>query len=520
MWRGEGQGCATFAGDDRGAVAAVFGLTAMMLMAAAGTAIDYSRFSNVRTQTQVALDSAVLAGGRAMQINSDDFEVAAGVAQAFFRQQMSKSLAGSVPDATFVAADGNTAIEGAATVPVDTPVLSFFNIHTLTVSATSKAKFSIGGGPGGGSNLEISLMLDVTGSMCDDGNGPCLSGDKIDAMKDAAKDLVNIVIKDGSSQTTRVALVPFGTRVRVGPPDDAGTNALMAALTGLPADWDGFYNECVAWTGGGGDSESAGDWTCTDYDVIEPVDWIVMPCVTDRTGPEALTDAAPGDDQWLNAHDGGRFPLSWDSSNTPITEDLGGSAADPAQHWNFREGGHCGDDFPEDNTIVPLTSNKGELISHINGLQAAGATAGQLGTAWSWYMLSPNWSAIWTGDSEPGPYSDLTEMQDGVPKLRKIAILMTDGQYNTWRGWKDSDPVTVSDNAVALCTNMKAAGIEIFTVGFELDSLPADDKTRALETLQSCGTDLEHFYEAINAAQLKESFQAIALELSRLYLVR
>jgi hypothetical protein len=67
---------------------------------------------------------------------------------------------------------------------------------------------------------------------------------------------------------------------------------------------------------------------------------------------------------------------------------------------------------------------------------------------------------------------------------------------------------------------MKAAGIEVFTVGFALDELPDADKARAMNTLQSCGTDLQHFYDAINAAQLKQSFQAIALELSKLYLVR
>lgn len=520
MLKGEGRGWSRLARDERGAVAIVFGLSAMALAAAAGTAIDYSRYTNVRTQIQVALDSAVLAGGRAMQINSDDFSAATAVAQNFFKLQMAKTLAGSVPDASFSAAEGNTAIEGSVTVPVATPVLSFLNINALTATATSKAKFSIGGGPSGGSNLEISLMLDMTGSMCEDGNGPCNSGDKIDALKEAAKDLVNIVVKDGSSQMTRVALVPFGTRVRVGPPDNAATNALMATLTGLPATWSGYYNECVAWTGSGGDSESAGNWSCTDYDVVERTNWLVMPCVTDRTGDEEFTDAAPGNDQWLNAHDGGRFPLSWDSSNTAITDHLGGSAADPAEHWNFGDGGYCGDDYDESNTILPLTSEKGGIISHIEGLRAVGATAGQLGTAWSWYMLSPNWSGIWTGDSAPGPYSDLTAMENGVPKLRKIAVLMTDGHYNTYRGWKDFDPDTVSNNAVTICNNMKAAGIEVFTVGFALDELPDADKARAMNTLRSCGTDLQHFYDAINAAQLKQSFQAIALELSKLYLVR
>ena len=50
-------------------------------------------------------------------------------------------------------------------------------------------------------NVEISLMLDVTGSM---------DGQKIDDLKDAAKDLVDIVVwNDQSQYTSKVALAPF-----------------------------------------------------------------------------------------------------------------------------------------------------------------------------------------------------------------------------------------------------------------------------------------------------------------------
>ena len=55
----------------------------------------------------------------------------------------------------------------------------------------------------GGTNVETSLMLDVTGSMCQ----PCT---KIDAVKSAAKDLIDIVVwADQSKYYSRVALAPF-----------------------------------------------------------------------------------------------------------------------------------------------------------------------------------------------------------------------------------------------------------------------------------------------------------------------
>ncbi len=70
--------------------------------------------------------------------------------------------------------------------------------------------------------------------MCNDGNGPCTSGTKISALKDAAKKLVDTVVWDDQSKyTSRIAIVPFSTRVRVGP--DGGGASAMAAMTGLPA---------------------------------------------------------------------------------------------------------------------------------------------------------------------------------------------------------------------------------------------------------------------------------------------
>jgi hypothetical protein len=61
-----------------------------------------------------------------------------------------------------------------------------------------------------GESLEISLMLDLTGSICD----PCT---KIDDLKAAAKDLVDIVIwDDQTAYSSRVALSPFAPAVNVG----------------------------------------------------------------------------------------------------------------------------------------------------------------------------------------------------------------------------------------------------------------------------------------------------------------
>ena len=324
---------------------------------------------------------------------------------------------------------------------------------------------------------------------------------------------------DQSTYKSRVALVPFSTRVRVGP--NGGGDQLMNKLTGLGATWSGYYKICTSGSGSGG-SETGGNWTCNAYSTQYNTGWKIMPCVTDRffnsTWTVDVTDDVPGSNAWLNAHDGGRMTKSWDSSDTAATAQLGKTSGDPAQHWNYEPGGSCAD-VGEGNQIMSLTSDKATLTARIDGLQAYGSTAGALGTAWAWYTLSPKWVSVWGGDDKPGPYSDLTAIQgNGFPKLRKVAVLMTDGVYNTIRGWKDQNQQQVSDYAKQMCANMKAQGIEIYAVGFALDELGASERAIATDTLKSCGTDLAHFYETLTVPQLQQAFKSIALQMSTLYL--
>src|SRR5690606_11038009 len=73
--------------------------------------------------------------------------------------------------------------------------------------------------------------------------------------------------------------------------------------------------------------------------------------------------------------------------------------------------------------IVPLTSNKTTLKGAIASLTTDGSTAGHLGIAWAWHMLSPNLGYLWNGEGPPAAYDE--------PNLLKAAIIMTDGDFNT-----------------------------------------------------------------------------------------
>ncbi len=271
-------------------------------------------------------------------------------------------------------------------------------------------------------------------------------------MKSAASDLVNIVVwKDQSEYTSRIAIVPFAYDVRLP----------LAAFKKV--------------TGYTGNTTNA-------------------PCVVERTGTEKYSDAAPAKNNYVMVHN---------SSKT---------ASSPT----------C--DLPSAAEVLPLTSDTSKLLTKINGLSVTGSTAGHIGTAWAWYMLSPNWSSLWTssGAAPAAAY--------GTEKLNKIAVLMTDGEYNTSytsNGYQISETVNgikvtcknaantdvSSAQAVEQCKAMKAKGIEVYTVGFQLG-----DSQLAINTLSSCATDADHFYNSSTGDALKAAFRDIALKISTLYL--
>jgi len=124
-------------------------------------------------------------------------------------------------------------------------------------------------------------------------------------------------------------------------------------------------------------------------------------------------------------------------------------------------------------------------------------------------LISPEWNTIWPVQSRPASYSEITTMgPNGQPKLMKIAVLMTDGEYNTHQG-KSASGSTVSTKAKSLCTGMKAKGVLVYTVGFQLDTQLAKD------TMLNCA-DASYAYNAGDGEELRQAFRDIALKISTL----
>ncbi|MCK5088944.1 MAG: pilus assembly protein, partial [Hyphomicrobiaceae bacterium] len=215
-----------FAADRSGNVAMLFGFAVIPLLIAVGGAVDYGRWQHAREQTIAAMDAAVLRGGRALQVDNQDTAAAIAAAENFYEENLKTRLTLLSDTVTFNITDDGTAMTTSGQAWIGTTFLRLANIDKLPLldragADYSKATLAIGGN--GGENLEVVMMLDVTGSMC----SPC---SKLEDLKEAAKDLVNIVVWDDQSEfTAKVALVPFSEDIRL------PLSALDAARgTGLP----------------------------------------------------------------------------------------------------------------------------------------------------------------------------------------------------------------------------------------------------------------------------------------------
>lgn len=484
----------SFSRDEKGSVAIIFALTSFIVIALIGGAVDYGRALTARDQIQNAVDASVLAAARVWQ-TENDLAMAEAKGLEFYEKNKPQNVTSAVSGFTSDIVRNAIVMEASADVPapfltaaVGTYMRQSVEFKNFTVYARSEALLAVGGNSE--TNLEISMMLDITGSM---------SGQKIEDLKDAAKDLIDIVVWDDQSEyTSKVALVPFANAVQFSSEAlvdqlRGETKATYCRSSSSPCTGVGSGNTKWSW------GRPAKYYEFTDNDGKKDKRQVSSWCVTERTGAHKYTDQAP------------------DSDAAKVGPLYGSTSA------NSCGGMHRDSSDIERNTVQPLSSDKVLLKRRIEKLKEDGSTAGQIGTAWAWYMLSPNWGSLWPVASRPKPY--FTE------KTQKIAILMTDGVYNTAHcngvlakdsGYgADGDQINCNaTNAISdtqadqLCTAMKTnTGITVYTVGFALGG-----NNTAITTLRNCASDTSKFYEAEDGDALRMAFRDIALQIAKLRL--
>ncbi len=165
--------------------------------------------------------------------------------------------------------------------------------------------------------------------------------------------------------------------------------------------------------------------------------------------------------------------------------------------------------------LVPLTAKKATLQNAVKAMTVGGGTGGHIGIQWAWYLISPKWADYVHKDSVAAAYGS---------DVRKFAIIMTDGEFNVaYEGVPKNksqyrQAAKSMKKARKLCKNMKARGIEIFTIGFALNQRSAKNLLKDCSSPNTA--EMTYYHEASTGGQLTQIYKDIATSIKQLRLVR
>ena len=603
------------ADDARGNVAMLFGLSLPVLILMTVGGVDIHRASAVRVNLQDALDAAALAAARSPYTSNVDLQ-RVGLASLKANLKAYPNITLREADTSFVL-NADDVVIASSKVDVKTLVASIFLPpygkfvdDYLPVGAHSEVDRS-------SRNIEVALVLDLSGSM---------SGQKLTDLKNAAKDLVDLVVQPVQTPYySKVALVPWSYSVNPGSYLNAvrggvtGSTAITGAvinLTGtqktitgatkarpvvITSAGHGFSNNDVVWISGvsgmtqlnnkayliknktndtfqlytlsgsrvdgrnysnhSGDSgrvQKCQDNDCSititsaghglnnnDYVYITGVSGMTQ--INDQTHlvgnitannytidlvSSSLSPYTSGGLSWCAqpgctyyAFENEDEDLATHMISGCVTERTGAQAyTDAAPTGGARVGRH----YPNmsgsclSSTIEPLSSSISGIKADIDAFSVSGSTAGQIGIAWGWYMVSPNFGSLWP--SSAGAAYNTAE-------TLKAVIIMTDGEFNapycngvTARGYNAANSASNNcdpDNGEpyaqsrSLCDAMKAQGIVVYTVGFQISAGGG-----AEDLLEYCASTASGFYNAGSGTELSEAFNAIGRDITQLRISR
>jgi Flp pilus assembly protein TadG len=556
--------------SERGSVAIYFGLSAIVFVGVAGLAVDAARGYLIKARLSEAIDMAALAGGKALQNDTDtNHTLVTNDVLAFFNANFPNGAMGAnVATPTIVIDTNATSVTVSSNARIPTTLMRLLGFNNMLMTASAQVARAATG-------LDVVLSFDNSGSM-----GDTISGDtqtKIQQQRANAQDLVDLLAKPFTSglqqqiitvqgvqySLLNIGVVPWNSKVNVktyntataSTPSGTGTVTTGAAYTTDPM--GRFSGTQHIYTSSNSEvpllynpSGLTGGWSG---------------CVYARYNGDTNYDN-DADLTLGSATVGGTFWPGWE----PISNTEGDSSGCYQASWNNGQGAFFGfipippgwytlpvadrhndgcSDCPS-NGILPLTSNTSAVKTMITKLNADGNTNAAQGLFWAYEVLMP-------GD----PFNEAVV---SPPFQRAQAIvLMTDGQshggngdaYHGWFGAGDESSDTtdfgqmkmpaydsscnlsttnvannLGNRLLALATKIKGCDtskggpgqgpIKIYVIQYQS---PSESGAAALKTLlQSVATKstTPYFFQAANGTDLHNAFTQIGASLSALRLVQ
>jgi hypothetical protein len=377
--------------------------------------------------------------------------------------------------------------------------------------------------------MELALVMDNTGSM--------RSANKIGTMRSAAHILINTLFgNQTSADNLWVSVVPYVATVNIGEWRTGWLGSYDPARY-LPATWDHnlVYADGAIAEFNGPPYKSKKDNKLNRQPDVNNAWWAEIPavewkgCVLARENGEDMTDTTPGIEPFeVQFWPSTKGAFGWNTGDNDwewdtIVESNG------AQNNGLGPNLGCGP------PITSLINSRPDLHVAINEMMPwhRGGTMANLGLAWAWRTLSPDWRGLWGGDTPPHLPLDYDE-----PLMDKVVVLLTDGN-NEWYDWPTGMPnnpeadytaykrpshavlgttdrsvgtTIINSRMLQTCNSMKSQGIIIYTITFQLNN----PTTRQL--YRDCATSPAHYYDSSSNNDLKDVFEEIGNELTNLRL--
>ena len=324
------------------------------MLVVAGMSIDFMRYENARTRLQSTLDRAILAAAdldqrRAPRAVVEDYFAKAGLLEQLTNVTVTEHI-------------GSRTVRAEAELPVDMLFIRLLGVPQLVVPAVGTASENV-------SNIEISLVLDVSGSMADN--------NRLRNLKTAATNFVDTIFANDAEGNISIALVPFNGQINLG-----ATLRQQYQVTDVHGTANANCLDLPAWA-----------YSTTDLPTNRPIPMTAMADTFSSTEDYyAIYEAI--------------------SSNQP----------NPANLW-------CP---PSTTNIVRLpTRDATALKASINGLTAVGATSINAGMRWGLELLDPGSQPMFATLAAQGQIASrfaVRPLAYDHPDTLKVIVLMSDGE--------------------------------------------------------------------------------------------
>lgn len=383
-----------FRSDEGGAIAIFVIFIFVMMIMFGGIAVDVMRFEMRRVSLQQTLDRAVLAASSMQQktrtpqeITTEWFQVA-GLGDELEVDYTPPTVSG-------ISTANKRSASASAKVRSYNHFMGWLDVPYIEAPVAAAAAEGI-------AKVEVVLVLDITGSMDD----PASSGDttkKIEALRVAADNFVTIVKGADAKNGVSIGVVPYASQVNI------------------PASLRQKYN-----------ATRVSSWNFIANQGVPNINCIEVPTST-YTSTGLLTSLAMPMAAVADTYTGNRATLEVPEPVLPTTTNyLAAKDYPPSIQFGPRLCTTKADDAAtavnesEYNQVLLPTKDAATVKARIAQLTAAGNTSIAIGMRWGTAIIDQSATNLYTITDSDGK---VRPFQNNDPEVRKIIVLMTDGEH-------------------------------------------------------------------------------------------